>query len=204
MSTVRRCRFFDNVARGWAGAYFASGTRDSPPFGSHTISHSLFVNNHTDNRGGAIRVASYSSAQVVNSTFINNTALQDGNHMDARTSATGALSTITNSVFWSDEHNGLADISSEANASFGEIRYCALRPDAVADNGASLSDIVELSRSPVMGDAQPRASSPLIDAGLNLDGTVPALDAAGHAVPVGLQWDIGAFEFWRTPVKDKR
>ncbi|MEL7449187.1 MAG: right-handed parallel beta-helix repeat-containing protein [Pseudomonadota bacterium] len=204
VSTVRRCRFFNNVARGFAGAYFASGTRDSPPFGSHTITHSLFANNHTDNRGGAIRVAEYSSVDVSNSTFFNNTALDNGNHIDARTALGGALSTVTNSVFWSDEDNGLADIASEANGSFGMIQYSALRPDAVADSGATLSDIVELERSPVMGDGALRASSPLIDAGLNLDGQVPALDIAGQPVPAGPGWDIGAFEFWRTPVTDKR
>ncbi|MEM9058259.1 MAG: choice-of-anchor Q domain-containing protein, partial [Pseudomonadota bacterium] len=199
VSVVRRCRFAHNVARGWAGAYFASGTRDSPPFGSHTIEHSLFVDNRSDRAGGAVRVAPYTSLHVVASTFVNNAAADTGNHIDARTSAIATLSTVTNSLFWSDEDNGLFDISAEGSASFGSITNSAHRAGAIGDFGAQVTNSVLLERSPVMADFQLRPTSACIDAGAALPAITPPVDAVGRAVPVGRRPDIGAFEFWRHP-----
>ena len=44
-------------------------------------------------------------------------------------------------------------------------------------------------------DVHPRSDSPLIGAGVNLAGQVPAIDAAGEARPLSGPWDLGAFVY---------
>ena len=87
--SVDRCVFVGNTNNGYGGAAYMR-------IGNLTVRNSVFVSNSSDGHGGAIYIVhenNESSANIYNSTFYNNTAIQSGNAIY------GSGATIINSIF---------------------------------------------------------------------------------------------------------
>ncbi len=217
--TVRRCRFYDNIAQYHAGGVFKGGAVYENHGETLYIDSCLFVRNlagftadgqPNDDycRGGAVACRMFPRVVVRHCTFIDNTIDDPGYHFGdafAHYYEYGAwepdmLCTIQNSVFWGE--NGVDVQAWSSNGGMVAADNNAAAAGELDLGGVTQTGTVTLTSSPFtsLEGGFPLPDGPLIDAGLDLMFTV---DIEGRDMPTGNGPDIGCYEWYDvTPVTD--
>ncbi len=209
--TVRRCRFYDNIAQYLGGGAFKGGHLYENHGETLTIDSCLFVRNlagftvdgqPNDHycRGGAIACRMYPRVVVRHCTFIDNRVDDPGYHFgDAFAHyfeygewEPDMLCTIQNCFFWGDDGGHVQAWSSEGGMAAAD--HNAALAGELDLGGVAETGTIVLTESPFtsLETGFPLADGPLIDAGLDLMFTV---DIDGRSMPMGDGPDVGCYEW---------
>ncbi|MFN0254981.1 choice-of-anchor Q domain-containing protein [Pedobacter ureilyticus] len=194
---IDRCVFSNNRTEGinsTGGGALATETSGSPK-----VVNSVFVNNATQNVGGAIYNSS-TTPRIINATFFKNSSVNGAN---AIYNGSSTNLSIINTLIWSDSNESLImNNTSSVTASYSNIRQTSgvypgagnknIDPKFVNPNNLAGPDNF-------LGTADDgiilQATSPLIDAGDN--SSIPTsiiADLLGNARIAFMTVDIGAYE----------
>lgn len=194
---IDRCVFSNNRSEGinsTGGGALATETSGSPK-----VVNSVFVNNATQNVGGAIYNSS-TTPRIINATFFKNSSVNGAN---AIYNGSSTNLSIINTLIWGDSNESLImNNTSSVTASYGNIRQTSgvypgvgnknIDPKFVNPNNLAGPDNI-------FGTADDglslQTTSPLIDAGDN--GSIPTsitADLLGNARIAFMTVDIGAYE----------
>jgi hypothetical protein len=210
---VDACLFHGNQSVKGGGIHFDQGSRVS-------VKNSLFVANVSTQFGASIAMEYQQDANVVNCTFVDNSAGTDGGGV-VFFRGTGSL---VNSVFANNNKQAVYDGDCNPHIPVNNCLFFA-NPDAVYFNIATgtILDVVGLNLlawaegnvaadpsfvDPVGGDYHLKYDSPCIDAA---SGSAPTLDMDGHTRPYDVAnhggsgqnaFDIGCYELVLNPLDD--
>jgi len=191
-------QFINNNARFSGGALYFIGA-------TSTVMNVLLANNGTLQRGGAVYMNTDSRVRCVNAVIVSNRALLAGGGVrpnnaeailehctiaqnDSGVELSGsALATLTNCIVWG---NTATNIGAGAVAA------------VYSDIGGGFAGTGNLNAdpafaSPALLDYRLTAGSPCVDSGVNCGVTS---DCIGAHRPLGLGYDMGAYEFDPAPV----
>jgi len=181
---ITRCRFISNSANYGGGAILYYTALDVH------LTQCLFYNNATQNSGGgAIKTLNPQNGLTIsNCTFVENTAYGAGEGGAADFDYADVE--IINSIFYNNNQTYGKDISVGQNTTVN-ITYSDVDMPDFATGNNNLSNLNPQFVNPANGDFHLQASSPCIDAGVDIglpyNGTAP---------------DLGCFEYGTSTVND--
>ena len=212
--TVRNCIFEDSFAYEGAGVHnTANSTYDSCIFrrcsttrragafqnytASPTIINCLFYENYCDSVAGAVNIY-HNTATMYNCTFANNSS---GDIVEALYMSNGGYIRAVNCIFWdTGAHGGGIYLKQpgQPNEGYGDFVNCVIRDGFTAPaNGTAVGTITDdpLFVDEFGEDFHLQDDSPAIDTGISDGGNAPDHDLDAGDRPIGVGWDIGAYEF---------
>lgn len=214
---ISRSRFISNSA---VGSYPAAVLADSF-ISVVAIDNSLFERNSTPGSGGAIAInhrcdgGCFNDAEatvtLTNNTFVSNSAGTNGGAVSmVSIYDTSPTFQLWNNLFWQNSAGGqgsdiyfdndadgdflLTPITLNNNA-YSLMGGLYIKVPQTPIGGGNINATDPMFVSPITGDYRLTAASPMIDFGTAAAPSIGALDAAGMPRAVGLEPDIGAYEF---------
>ncbi len=223
--TIINCVFRENLSDGSStvndgegGAIYLRGTQNGSR--NHHIINSVFEGNFASERGGAIATNSFFTepgslqADIINCTFYQNSAGDDGNAFYCEASQGNHQLNIVNSILWKNEGSGLQVeiFNNGGSVSVAHSNVTDPLPDNISDLGNNLFEDPQFI-DPDNGNLQISSCSPMIDAGDNTALPEDRIDIDQdsiffESIPLDLLGenrifndiiDLGAYEWGGTP-----